>query len=267
MVRLEFSRGTVGMRGTVMVDPETFDLVYLSVLADDIPPNLPLVSATQIIEYAETRIGDRDVVLPQTASIKIDEESGARSRNVVEFTHCQSFRVESKLSFTATDAPADRAPAPEETRALGAGLTVSIALAQPITDKATVGTLIEGRVAEAVKERGRVVIAAGSAVRGRVRRLERVEQVGGAWAVGLEFTEIETEAGTQRFYANLVDFDKSVKEFLRATSLTMRGQMVEESWLTYLPGVAQFYVTRDELDLPKGFRTVWRTTSPRSATR
>jgi hypothetical protein len=264
-IHLDYSRGTVGMRGTFMVDPDTLDLVYLSVLADDIPGNLQLVSATQIIEYATSRIGDRDVMLPQTASLKMIDESGGHSRNLVEFTHCQSFRVESKLSFGASEEAASQAAAQEEARALAAGLTVSIELAQPITYTMTVGALIEGRVTEAVREKSRTAIAAGSAVRGRVRRLERVDD--DTWAVGLEFTEIETETGTQRFYANLVDLDKGVVEILKTAARGTRGRAVDSQWLPYLPGVAQFFVTRREVNLPRGFKTVWKTTSERSTQR
>lgn len=264
-IHLAYSHGNVGMRGTLMVDPETLDLVYLSVLADDIPPNLQLASATQTIEYATARIGDRDVMLPQTGSLKMITESGEQSRNVVEFTHCQSFRVESKLSFGTTDEAASKAAAPEAARALAAGLTVPIGLAEAVTDKMTVGALIEGRVTEAVREKAKVVIAAGSAVRGRVRRLERVDEE--TWAVGLEFTEIETETGTERFYANLVDLDKGVVEILKSAVPGSKGKAVDTNWLPYLPGVAQFFVTRKSVELPRGFKTVWKTTAARSTER
>jgi hypothetical protein len=265
-LHIDYSVGTVGMRGSFMVDPETLDLVYLSVLADDIPPNLPLGSATQIIEYAAARIGDRDVVLPQTGSLKIIGEDGAQSRNVVEFTHCQSFRVESKLSFGGEEGREAKAAKAERPPALREGLTVPIELAQEITERAAVGTLIEGRVTEAVREKTQVVVAAGSAVRGRVRRLERTDD---GWAVGLEFTEIETESGTQRFYANLADLDKleGLTEVVKTAVPGSRGRAVDTQWLPYLPGVAQFYVLRKDVNLPKGFRTVWKTTSPRSASR
>lgn len=136
---------------------------------------------------------------------------------------------------------------------------MTIELAAPIAASHTVGALIEARVSSDVRDRGRLAIAAGSAVRGRIRRLERDA---GLWAVGLEFTEIETETGRARFYANVLELDKSsgAKFIVR-----LRGK--EEHWLPYLPGVAQFFLPESELALPKGFKTVWKTTSPRSATR
>ena len=93
-IRLEFAKGQVAMKGSFWADPQTLDLLWLEVQADDIPPNLPLVSAVQTIDYARTRIGDRDIILPQTAALRMLETNGAESRNLLEFTHCRSFTSE-----------------------------------------------------------------------------------------------------------------------------------------------------------------------------
>ena len=257
-MRLQYSQGRVGMLGSVLVDPQTLDLLRLTVVASEIPPNLPLASATQTMDYALTRIGDRDVMLPQSASMKLVDEDGAYSRNEVEFTHCQSFRVESTLSFNApSDGPATTSLPPAEVRPIPEGLLLTIELAMPITDALPVGALLEARVAVDVRERGRVVIPGGTAVRGRLRRLEREAE---HWALGLEFTEIETAAGPARFYANVQDLDKQ-----GGSQFLLRPKGKTEVFLPYLPGVAQFF--SPQLPLPAGFKTVWKTTSPRSANR
>jgi hypothetical protein len=64
----------------------------------------------------------------------------------------------------------------------------------------------------------------------------------------------------------LTDLEKreGVVELLRTATRAPRKEMVEERWLPYLPGVAQFFVLRKELNLPRGFRTVWKTTSATS---
>jgi hypothetical protein len=253
-----YFHGRVAMRGWMWIDAETLDIVRLVVDADEIPPNLPITEGRQVIDYALTRIGDRDVVLPQTATIRLVEETGGASRNDIAFTHCQSFQVESTLSFTAVDTgPATTARPAEEVRPVAEGLPLTIELAGPVTEKHVVGTLIEAKVAADVRERGRVAIRAGSAVRGRVRRLERE---GDHWIVGLEFTDVETEAGPARFYANIQDLDKA-----SGATFFWKVSKKEELSLSYLPGVAHFYAP--SLPLPKGFKTVWKTTSPRSASR
>jgi hypothetical protein len=114
-------------------------------------------------------------------------------------------------------------------------------------------------VAADVREKRKVIVAAGAEARGRIRRLERRED--GAYAVGLEFTHIETVQGTTRFYANVQDVEKRRDISWTLSKPLPRG--TEEVWLPYLPGVAQFFVTGPRLELPKGFRTVWKTKSPR----
>jgi hypothetical protein len=255
------------MKGSFWADPETLDLLWLEVQADEIPPNLQLVSAVQTIDYARTRIGERDIILPQTAAMHMVESSGAESRNQLEFTHCRSFTTESKLSFEAPpETPGPPSASKTELAPIAAGLTVGIELWSPVTGGQPVGSLIEARVSADVTQRGKVLLPAGAVVHGRIRRLEREE---GYSIVGLEFTEIETGNGPARFYANLLDLDKRAKFVLRNRTRGPRGQMQsEEIYLSrYLPGVASFFVEGAALNLPKGFKSTWKTTDPRSPPR
>src|ERR1700694_2786386 len=52
-----------------------------------------------------------------------------------------------------------------------------------------------------------LMIAAGSPVRGRIRRLEHYTEPFPYLVVALEFTEVELQGIRHRFYANLVDTD------------------------------------------------------------
>ncbi len=266
-IQLAFATGQVAMRGSFLADPETLDLLSLEVQADDIPPNLQLVSAVETIEYAPTRIGVKDIVLPQSASMHMIEADGTESRNFLEFTHCRSFTTETRLSFDSpAEPPGDVPPRHDDPLPVAAGLTVPLALWTPLTDAQPVGSLIEARVSADVKAKGRLVLPSGTIVHGRLRRLERQD---GHFIVGLEFTEIETAAGPVRFYANLQDIDKRAKFVLRNLTRGPRGQLQKEDIYPsrYLPGVAIFFVEGRQLDLPKGFTSVWKTTSPRSASR
>jgi hypothetical protein len=268
-IQVEYAKGRAAMKGSFWVDPETLDLVSLEVDADDISPNLLLASATQTIDYARTRIGDRDVILPQSATLRLVGLDGKESRNVVEFTHCRSFTAESKLSFDAappleTSVLPAAAPPKHETDPVPPGLVVSIELSAPITEKQTVGELISAHVGADVMQKGKVVLARGAEVRGRIRRLERQEDY---YVVSLEFTDVETRAGAARFYANLQDIDQRYKQILTTSIRGPRGQMNTQTWAPYLPGVVSFFVKGPRPFVPAAFRTVWKTTSPRLPTR
>jgi hypothetical protein len=116
-----------------------------------------------------------------------------------------------------------------------------------------------------------VVVPAGSRVRGRIRRLERYAEPFPYFVVGIEYTEVEVQRIRRLFYADLTSIDPApgLERFL-TTRDTMEqindpfggvssGQIQERPTLYDLPGVATFFLKRSRLDLPRGFRTEWKT--------
>jgi hypothetical protein len=146
-------------------------------------------------------------------------------------------------------------------------LLIAVQLTTPISDEDTVGTLIEGKVSGDVLRKGKILIPNGSVVRGRVRRLERYQE-GGAFIVGLEFTQVEVRGELLPFYADLLRIDKNPR--IRPTlseQVLVRDRAGVQSrketiTLPELPGVASFFVGGTTLAVPSGFRMVWRTRGP-----
>ena len=93
------ARGVAGIKGSVWINAEAFDVVRLEMHADDIPPNVPFEEATTIIDYARVRIGSADVLLPQTAVMATASVNGQASRNVMEFSDCREFHADSTVRF------------------------------------------------------------------------------------------------------------------------------------------------------------------------
>ena len=134
-----------------------------------------------------------------------------------------------------------------------------------------VGTLVDGVVAGNVSAKGKLVIASGSPVRGRIRRLERYMDPFPYFVVALEFTEVQVEGIRHRFYADPVDVEPiagveqklwtqdkyETTKFIDGGSLTTQRR--ENFFLYDLPGVVSFFFKARKLDLPQGFRTVWKT--------
>jgi hypothetical protein len=126
--------------------------------------------------------------------------------------------------------------------------------------------LIDGAVAGNVTAKGAVVVAAGSPVRGRIRRLERYTDPFPHFVVGLEFTEVEFEGIRHAFYADVVEIGSApgieqTVSFNRTQAVIGRAirENRETLSLPNLPGVATFFVRGGKLDLPPDFRTVWKT--------
>jgi hypothetical protein len=128
--------------------------------------------------------------------------------------------------------------------------------------------LIEGKVFGDVLQKGKILIPDGSAVRGRIRRLDRY-QGGAAFIVGLEFTDVEVRGGGRLlFYGDLIGIDKSPRiKPNRHEQVLVSGRGAirpreETVSVPELPGVASFFVTGKTFTIPSGFRLVWRTRGP-----
>ncbi len=276
--------GVVAMRGSFWADPETYDLRRLEFHADEIPPELLYADISTTIDYNRVRIGASDVLLPQTADVRTTGVDGEENRNLIEFTHCQGFHAESTLVFGA---PRDAAPvvgpaaAPPQPAAaegtLPPELRIAVALSTPLDDRAAVGSIVQGKVAGSVMQKGKVLVPEGALVEGRIRRLERYSDAGDYFIVALEFTGLETPGGNLRFYADLQDVDRregaemvldnttraEPGEFRSAgprfNAVTWDNAYRQRIWTHEVPGVGTFFVRGPNFSLPPGFKTVWKT--------
>jgi hypothetical protein len=262
-------RGTVGEEGSVWVDPESLDPIRVESHAIEIPPYLPLLEATLNVDYARTRIADADALLAQEADSRMVDDRGIESYNRIEFTHCHSYSTSSAITFDSKPEPsteaASTAPtAPALGSAVPAFLEITIVLTAPVSDKNSVGAMIEGKIAADVVHKGKVVVPGGSVVHGRIRTLDRYPD-SGVFAVGLEFTDVEVRGESLPFYADLLRLDKDPRiqpELSRRVLVPGRSGVRlagETITLPELPGVASFFVKGADFTLPAGFRVVWRT--------
>jgi hypothetical protein len=285
--------GKAGIKGSFWADPESLELLQLSVDADDIPFGVPVMEANTTVTYARVRVGGAVVMLPQTATMRLLSMTFEEERNYLEFTHCQEFHAESSLTFgPPADALVSAGPAKSAIfalstgagkaagQALPKGLDVAMALATPITEKDLVGSSISAKVLSPVRSKGKVLIPEGATVQGRIRRLEHHTGQSGYFVVGLEFTDIESGDAVVRFYAELHDIDRSpgIAWTLRKSTTQRRGgpylqgetTVSEEIYAASLPGVGTFFVRGASLNLPAGLKMVWKTvsaSSPQSANR
>jgi hypothetical protein len=267
--------GTVGEQGSFWVNPQTLDLIRVEARADEIPPFLPLGEMSLSVDYARTRIGEYGVLLAQDADLHMLKVAGEENYNHLEYTHCRAFSAESAIRFDSEPSEPPQASPPGSPKTLSAPnaisqavpslLLVTVELTTAITDQDAVGALIQGKVLGDVLRKGKIVIQNGALVRGRIRRLERFEK-GGAFVVGLEFTEVEAGGGSSLpFYADLLRLDKTpgIQRILSERALVpYRGGVEsreEKITLPELPGVASFFVRGKTLTVPNGFRMVWRT--------
>ncbi len=262
-----------GAGGSFWADAKTLDVLRLEIRTEDLPFNFPLIGAAQTIDYAQTRIGSGDVLLPQTALLTMELATGERRSNLTEYSHCRRYSGEAEISF-GTGPEAGRtisatAPLKPTEVSLPAGLTVRVKLKSPIDSKtAVVGDAVEATIDADVHSQGEALIPKGAMLTGRIRRLEKRDDGTQYFIVGIEFYDIAFPGHHARFFGSLKSASSEVVEidlFMGTTrTTTVQQNSINESnvaslHLADVPGIATFFVKGASFRLREGTQMVWET--------
>lgn len=248
-IRVATASAIVGYHGSFYADPVTFDMERIEVMADDIPPELMLASTEDKIDYAVTRIGESDFLLPAQSELSMVGMTGREEHNQVKFTSCRQFSGESVLTFD--EAPASKreaAPIPTREFDMPAGLDMMLVIAKEVDFRtAAVGDPVIARVDRDVKQKGVIVIPKGATATGRITRLEKGEN---STVLGVEFPEIEAPGILARMKGNL-DHSLGFEPFRPRQYLRMRSPA--------LPGEGVIVMPAAQHRMVKGCIMFWRT--------
>lgn len=191
-LRVRPLEAVVAFYGSFWVDAGTLDLIRLKVEVDDIPVELGLVRASDVMEYARVEIGQSDFLLARSSELNILGVAGNASRNRTTFSRCRQFVGEASLSFNQPRV--DLPPPKEGTKGLELppGLALELSLDTEIDlRKAVVGDPVRAVLARPLKDGATVLAPRGAVVHGRLVRLDRYEQPVGHYIVGLEFHTLD----------------------------------------------------------------------------
>ena len=270
-VGLGEKQGDVSEAGSFWADADSLELLRLDAHAGDIPPDLPLVSMSSLIDYGRFRIRGEDVSLPQSAEVVVITLAGRQSRNRIEFSHCRQYAGESAISF---DEPAPgaggAASAAKVDIEIPAGLTVPLELRTEIdSSKASVGDPIECVLRSDVSDKDRLVLPKGAVVRGRIRQMGRAQTPNANFIVGVELSEVEFGNTQARFFGSLRSLDPlagmstllSISKSGTTNFEFLRHEVVAgvNYYPERLPGVGTFFMSGARFRIPAGFKMVWET--------
>jgi hypothetical protein len=188
-IRVAAASAIVGYHGSFYANPATFNLERLEVIADQLPLELMLSLAQDKINYAMTRIGDADFLLPAESELTMVDSDGGENQNHVRFTACRQFTGESVLTFGDAPSSSDAEPIPTREFDLPPGLVVELVTTKDIDLKtAAIGDPVYARIDHDVKQKGQMVIPKGATAMGRIVRIEKSEDY---TVLGVLFPEIE----------------------------------------------------------------------------
>jgi hypothetical protein len=138
---------TSAYEGTVLADPETAELVRLTVRTSHMPSETGACEANTTMNYTRFRLNGSEFLLPSETRLDIKSLDGVETANRTVYSGCHEFLGESTLKFEAPpDAPAQKAAAPRTETPIPAGLGFGLALAEDIH----VATAAAGETVQAV---------------------------------------------------------------------------------------------------------------------
>lgn len=261
-MRVKPTEGIVGYHGSFWVDPQSLDLVHLQILAEEIPPQLPVKSAAHTLRYQRMQLGERDFLLPLEGEMILTDLRGNESRNRLSFTKCRQFAGESVVRFDDPPEAAEAAPAPKppEQFYLPADLDVDFALETPVeAGRTAVGDPIVAKVLRDVKRKGTVYVPKGASVIGRLAHMSPVKSArGDGWLIGLDFRRVEFQNRYSFFHARMNTPMERPSPMDVRTGVIALGPAIP----SLDPRVGILYLRGTTGKIAAGRVTSWRTSAP-----
>jgi hypothetical protein len=253
-----------GYRGTALVDPKTAELVRLIVRTEVLPPETSSCETDTFLEYGVVQLDAGGYLLPKAARQRFIGREGEEAENIVSFSACRAFRAESKLAFGG----GARTAGSEAGRAnvqldLPTGLPVTVELVTTVrTGDAAAGDRIEGRLATPIRdEKQKVLVAEGTAVQGRLMRVEALYAARPQVTVALRWETVQVGGAMVPFF--LLPNRRAVANVKTGGSGALRRRGME--FELPLPGEGQygvFHLPGQRAVLESGFRSEWVTAKP-----
>ena len=266
-IRVPPEGAKLGFSGSFWVNAETLDLVRLTVSADDVPPELGIKEAVDVVDYSRAQIGDASFLLPAASEVSLTYSKGAARRNRTRFTACRQYTASSVVSFGDVPLPGEPAnPAKAAELTLPAGLYVTLILETGInTETSAVGDRVTAKVLADVKSNRAVVIPKGAIATGRITALERVTKPRTHYLLSLRFPSLVFGTRRAEFLARLEAVTSPAGASTSQTgSLRLPYAPASLSYLSLSsseqkPGLGVLSLLGDRVQLTPGLWMTWRT--------
>jgi hypothetical protein len=183
----------LGFHGTFDVDPQSANLLRMSVTATD--PSKALSEACDIrtrMAYARTATEEREFMIPESTEREYLSKDGSYSVNRVVYEGCQEYTAESVLTFGADSGsalPNDRAKVPQVFPAAGSDLQLRLA-SRVDADLASAGDSLEAALVRPVRDANGGTIPAGTVFWGHLTQVEKAYIPERQLLVGIRFDTI-----------------------------------------------------------------------------
>ncbi len=172
-LRTSRSEVALGYHGTFDINPETADLLSLTVIPTDIHQVPGACDLRTRMTYARVPIAAGIYTIPESTEKLYLAADGSLFRNRASYKGCREYTAESAISFGDEDtAQADAAPTPVLP---ASGTRLDLTLVSKIDSKtAMAGDAVEARLAREVRDKEGHVLPANTVFRGHIAQMEHI---------------------------------------------------------------------------------------------
>ena len=246
--------------GRAAADPDTGDLVHLTLRAGDLPPETRSCETSLSLDYQRVAIGESELLLPRESRQRFVLRNGIETENVATFAACREYRGQSIIRFGESGDPvssATPAAAQPDSLPLLPNAHISADLAARLdTWTASAGDIVTLRLARPILAANRrVAVPAGAAIEARLVRVQRYLGRPAHATIVVKPETIERD-GVRVPFTLLPTVPPSVPMPRRAGFRALDEAVPQGA----LPSESKFGVWRfsgDHVIVPKGYRSHW----------
>ena len=109
-IRSAGARVITGYEGSVVLDPESSDLLRLTVTTEELPEKTELCQVESEIDYRRINIHGVEIPVPQKTVLRMIARDSAETENVTSYANCREYSSTSVVRFEGEDIPVPAAP-------------------------------------------------------------------------------------------------------------------------------------------------------------
>ena len=224
-----------GYSGTLLLDPQTNDLVQMLVGTDELPSASSACQATSEVTYRRTSIHQRMVLVPHETKLSTITATGDETISQTSYANCREYSSTVKMIFgeeTLSAGPtAVSKPAMDPPAALPTGLRFNAHITTPLeTETAAAGDPIEAVLTNPMRDKKKQIIApAGALLNGRLRMVRFWSDPFNSLQIAVQFESIEI--GGRKVPLNAMLYAPLYPMFMGASRYRMRFLTAGDSFI------------------------------------
>jgi hypothetical protein len=199
--------------GSFSLDPQTNDLVQLTVRTAELPEATTACQTISDIQYERIDIHGNGVLIPRETGLRVIYRSGREATGVTSYSGCQEYSGKSTLRFDLTEASSADLLSPRPAvvspsgNVFAGGLSFDCRIVTPIDSETTfAGSPIEAILRSPLRDKSKVVLASrGAHIRGHLVRFVDHKNPVRYFEIGVRLESIEVNGAKLPLYATLAD--------------------------------------------------------------